>query len=156
MNATQRTRQAETVSLWGSLYNPKSKEYTVDDIIDAYQEGHRMGLLFTTQKIKKELRDNLIKYLPLVENFFNSLNEKGQLGKLIVMRVSDVNYFEFIIAVDKDAYVDDNVCRPIYKQASDIEKQNRGLHISFMPYSGSLNTKGLIADNYLVYYGDPQ
>lgn len=141
---------------WNDIINPSSQSFTVDDIINAYEKGCDDGLAVYLKKMRKDLKSNLQGTLPVMEKFFNSINLEKEHCKLMLLRLADINKFNFIIAIDKDVFFNDQLCRPIYEQSFDVRKKNPNLDISFMPFNGSLNIESLNSDNFIAIYGKPE
>lgn len=141
---------------WNNIIGPSPQSYTVDDIINAYEKGCDDGLSVYLKKMRKELKSNLQNTLPIMEEFFNSINLEKEDCKLMLLRLADTNRFNFIIAIDKDVFFNDQLCRPIYEKSFDIRRQNPNLDISFMPLNGSLNIESLNSDNFIAIYGKPE
>lgn len=138
---------------WVNLNHTDSKEYTVDDIINAYQKGCDTGFAISLNKMKKELRNRLNEVLPIIQQFYNSINENASACKLIFLKLAGINKFDFIVALDKDLFYNDDFCRPIYESSFDISDKYRNVGISFMPYSNDLNYESLKSDNFIAVYG---
>lgn len=138
---------------WNNIISPSTQSYTVDDIINAYEKGCDDGLVVYLRRMRKELKSNLQSSLPIMENFFNSINLEKDHCKLMLLRLADINRFNFIIAIDKAIFFNDQLCRPIYEKSFDVRKQHPNLDISFMPFNGSLNIESLNSDNFIAIYG---
>lgn len=136
-----------------NIISPSVQSYTVDDIINAYEKGYDDGFAAYLRKMRKELKSNLQNTLPIMEDFFNSINLEKEHCKLMLLRLADINRFNFIIAIDKDVFFNDQLCQPIYEKSFDVRKQNPNLDISFMPFNGSLNIESLNSDNFIAIYG---
>ncbi|GAB6011042.1 hypothetical protein [Viscerimonas tarda] len=141
---------------WANITSPNAQSYTVDDIINANEEGCNDGLAAYLKKMRKELKANLQNALPIMESFFNSINLEKENCKLMLLRLADINRFDFIIAIDKAVYFNDELCRPIYEKSFDVRRQNSNFDISFMPFNGSLNIESLNSDNFIAIYGKPE
>lgn len=156
MKTTISQNQQSIGNNWSNIISPSIQSYTVDDIINAYEKGCDDGLATYLRKMRKDLKSNLQNTLPIMENFFNSINLEKEHCKLMLLRLADINKFNFIIAIDKDVFFDDQLCRPIYEKSFDVRKQNPNLDISFMPFNGSLNIESLNSDNFIAIYGKPE
>jgi hypothetical protein len=57
----------------------------------------------------------------------------------------------FIAAIDKDVYLDDDACRPIYLESAKITQKNPYISISFIPCTDDMpvNVSSLNADDYV-------
>lgn len=138
---------------WSNIKNVNQDTFTVDDIIVAYEKGCDVGFNVSIQKMRKELRSRLNEVLPLMQNFYDSINENTSICKLMFLKLIGINKFDFIIALDKESYYNDEFCRPVYDSSFKLSEENNGIAISFMPYSDSFNYDSLKSDNFIAVYG---
>lgn len=139
---------------WSS-FSKENSVITIDDIIDAYQEGCKDGVDNYVSEMKQKLKGNLQTILPILEKFFNEINKSTNTSNLMMLKLADINRFKCIIALDSRVYSDDALCRPIYEKSFDLKHNNPNVDISFMPFSGDVNKEALRSDNYLLHYGSP-
>lgn len=151
-----KSNKKRNLNTWGDLTTAENRSYTVDDMIDAYEKGCDEGLATYFRKMRKELKTNLQNTLPIIEEFFNSINLDNKSCKLMLLRLANINKFDFIIAIDRDVFFNDDLCRPIYEQSFELRRKNSNLNISFMPFNGHLNKESLYSDNFIAIYGKPE
>jgi hypothetical protein len=152
---TNNVKSIESGLKWGVVTERSKKEnFSADDIIDAYESGKKDGINYYTTTFKKELKSNLQKAIKTIEDFYKkSLDGKSH---FVMLRISSINYFDVIAALDRDIYFNDDKCKPIYEESFSLSRSNRNINISFIPSSGkeSVNLESLIADDYLIILHD--
>lgn len=153
--AANGTNQKNT-SHWFTLSDNRSHNFGVDDIINAYEKGCDDGYATYLKKTRSELKKNLQNSIKLLEDFFNEINTEVNNCNLMLLRLCDINKFDFIVALDNDVFYDDEKSKPIYKKSFDIRRLNSNIGISFMPNNGSLNIESLYSDNFIAIYGKPE
>jgi hypothetical protein len=121
--------------------------YTANDLIDAYKKGqqsHEMlvdGMMYVGDLIKRSCE--------IIKSFYDSsLRGKGCIS--IFMRII-LDHTDFVIAIDKDLYFNEDYCRSLYKSAYDITREEPQIMISFIPAENAedINEKSLAADTYI-------
>lgn len=121
--------------------------FTADQLIDAYTKGvdKGIGLSATFYDAITLLRDSS----RIILDFYNK-NLKGSNCSFVFMRANPYRV-NFIAAIDKDFYFNDEACRPIYDASADITREHPNIDISFMPCVGedSINIAALNADDYV-------
>lgn len=88
------------------------------------------------------------RYHYLITNFITNYIKSGYVSVFMRDTSGDV---DFIIAIDKDLYFDDNKCKPLYDKSAEITRQNIHISISFMPCGSydSIHSDRLKADGYV-------
>jgi len=135
-----------------NLSPSRSQEFTVDDIIDAYEKECMKGISVYSKKMRKDIRMNLQSALPVIEEFFDSINGDAK-RKIMFIRLSNRNKFDLIVAIDEDVFFNDEVCKPIYLKSFELRKKHQNINISFIPCGNNLNIEILNFDNFIPIYG---
>src|SRR5690554_5416091 len=117
-------------SSWQNISSKSKELFTANNIIDAYQKGKEEGMNHMHSKIKRQLTDNLAAVLPKIEKFYKDIPEKAK--EFMMLRISSMNYFQVIVALDKNTYFDDKECQPIYRSSSDLCRKLNNVSISFI------------------------
>lgn len=130
--------------------------FSVDQVLDAYEDGLCKGLAIT-----KEIRDKIKQNIELVrkssESFFKEVNKENDKCHSILLKTDWHDSYSLICILDKNIYSDDSLSKPIYQKSWQYEAQLRekdiSLSISFIPQSEDLNLDRLKIDGYYCYYG---
>ncbi len=145
---------------WKIISNPnETKTFSADEMIDAYKAGLHDGL-----SIKRTVKKEIIKNIDLIksagEDFFSFLNKSEDNCYSIFLKFNKINSFDLICALRKELYINDDKVKSVYQKSWEVEKELENseisLNISFIPYSESINSKRLISDGYMFFYGKLQ
>ncbi len=143
----------ESERLWSNIKQRDLQTYSIDDMIKNFEKGCDIGFAVSIDKMRKELKSKLNETLPIMEKFYNSINEQSHVCKRMFLKVSDIDKFDFIIALEKEQFYDDAICRPIYESSFKVTSECRMIGISFMPFCDNLNYESLKSDNFIAIYG---
>jgi len=135
------------------VYNKQNKIISVEDVIDAYEQGVKDGVDNLISKMNTKVINNLEKVLPIVSDFLNTINkEDNHFCKLVVLKMLNPERFDFIAALDDNVFANDSLCRPIYEKSFEVENCNSMIGLSFMPFTDNINKEALMSDGYIICY----
>ncbi|MDH6326923.1 hypothetical protein M2443_001391 [Parabacteroides sp. PH5-16] len=125
----------------------KENSFSADQLIDAWSKGIQQGS--GIPNMFNEAFSLLMSSTSIIVDFYNKNLTKADCSSLF-MRVLPCKV-NFIAAISKDLYFDDERSKPIYLASAKITQQNPAISISFMPYTDdkSINIASLNADDYV-------
>ncbi|MDR0863553.1 MAG: hypothetical protein LBO74_01300 [Candidatus Symbiothrix sp.] len=141
---------------WNISRGNKNQKFSVDQVLDAYEDGLCKGLAIT-----KELKEKIKKNVELVsksgEAFFKEINKEDEKCVSIFLKQNWYDSYNLICVLEKNLYSDDLISRQIYEKSWGYEDKLRNkdisLSISFIPNNEHLNFNRLKADGYFCFYG---
>jgi hypothetical protein len=121
--------------------------FSADQLIDAWSKGVQQGI--GIPNFLNETFSLLRNATSIILDFYNKNLTKASCFS-VFMRVLP-HKVNFIAAIDKDVYLDDDACRPIYLESAKIAQENPFISISFIPCTDDMpiNVSSLNADDYV-------
>ncbi|MDD2953273.1 MAG: hypothetical protein PHC95_08930 [Parabacteroides sp.] len=121
--------------------------YTANDLIDAYKKGEQSHAMIADGMIY--MGDLMKRSCEIIKTFYDA-NLRGKGCASIFMRII-LDHTDFVIAIDKDLYFNEDYCRSLYKSAYDITRAEPQIMISFIPVEKAcdINEESLAADTYI-------
>ena len=141
---------------WRISTGEKELKFSVDQVIDAYENG-----LYTGMAITKEIRDKIKKNIEIVrkkgEEFFREINQESEKCYSIFLKTSGYDSYDLIYVLDSSDYQNDTISKNIYEKSWEYEDilRRTGIYvnISFIPENEHINFNRLKTDGYYCYYG---
>jgi hypothetical protein len=121
--------------------------FSADQLIDAWSKGVQQGT--GIPDFLNETFSLLRNSTSIILDFYNkNLTKANCFSVFMKVLPHKVN---FIATIDKDVYLDDDACRPVYLESAKITQKNPFISISFIPCTDdkSVNVSALNADNYV-------
>lgn len=130
--------------------------FSVDQVIDAYENGLSTGMAIT-----KEIRDKIKRNIEIVrkngEAFFNEINRESEKCYSIFLKPRWYDSYDLIYVLGSTYYQDDSISKIIYEKSWEYEDKLRDngicINISFIPKNENINFARLKTDGYYCYYG---
>ncbi len=153
--AITKNEAKELVKKWGA------KDIVIpDEIIDAYTEGKKNGIIKYADELTKKRKASLLEAMSISNEEIKFLEEELNLdihkAFLRQLVTDDECYYKTLIVIDKDKYLDNDITEKAYSKLIEKSKTLRTtkkLKIDFalMPKK-RLNTHLLIGDGYIYHY----
>ena len=132
--------------------------YSADDLIDAYLRGKTDMLnSFENNAMYEAFGKNLEQAKNLSAPLYEKIVEEGIKCNRVYLKIKNRKRFNALFSVDEEQWLAGKL-KPFYDEAREIEKKHLSktfdFAIIFMPKSEHFNYESLLADGYLLSYGN--
>lgn len=127
-----------------------------DQIIDAFEQGVKVGLENKDKYAKKIFMNNISLAFKLSENFYNWVKSQSIENASAFLKVDNIDTFETLITIDSDKYFNKNIRTTIYQKAKELRKQNNSntfnIEFTLQPHNKGLDATSLQNHGYFLSY----
>jgi hypothetical protein len=137
----------------------KEKHFSADKVIDAYFTGKKHGLEENKKTLLELFSDNLELAKKNCEEFFTILEANSVRCAFVALRATDVVNFDAIFTVPAEKFLApdfDNIYKMALDKKNNINTDTFKLYFSFMPLTNSLDEGRMLADGFILKYGEKQ
>lgn len=128
-----------------------SDNFSADNVIDAYYDGHKTGLKQKENEFKELFKKNFQLSSSNTEKVVDELKKLGFEAESAYLNIKSISEFEVLIVVKEDDYVSDNFMK-IFRYSRAIEKECREnsfyLNFSYATKGENFNIKRVRAEGF--------
>ncbi len=142
-----------------SHLNNWCKEFDVpstDQIIDAFEQGVKVGLENKDKYAKKIFMNNINLAFKLSEEFYYWIKSQSIENASAFLKVENIDTFETLITIDSEKYFSKDIRTNIYQKAKELRKQHNSntfnIEFTLQPRSKGLDSNSLQNHGYFLSY----
>lgn len=129
---------------------------STDQIIDAFEQGVKVGLENKDKYAKKIFMNNINLAFKLSETFFDWVKNLDINTVGVYLKVENIDTFETLVVIDSDKYFDKPIRSKLYNKAKELRKENNtstfNIEFTLQPTNDDLNSKSLQNHGYFLSY----
>jgi len=140
----------EHLHKWGKDTNTP----TTDQIIDAFEQGVKVGLEKQDKYARKVFIDNINNAFRLSELLLEWSKSEGITGVKAFLKIEQLDIFETLLLIDKENYLNKDIRNKIYERARGLRKENNSntFNIEFTIQPNEMDINENLLENNGFYF----